>query len=227
MEEAVSKKSNVLPDVFAGAGVGLLLGTVMGLTTTPVVAVVVGALTSLLAVFLGLDGKASKLPAVNAVRIGAFGFATVVGLGLGLHVRINNPLAVSPEVAMQKWQQAFPENPTLARQMMVYERSAIRPASLSFAEGEADEVVVDTALASGKQALLFSGLSEFDACSRLDPLRFGSADQVLAAYKLGNPPELVQTVGAQIEGLPSADQTVAVNVAHQILCEVQENEASQ
>ncbi|HQY10435.1 MAG TPA: hypothetical protein PK797_17170, partial [Burkholderiaceae bacterium] len=49
----VAPRNSVLGDVLSGAGLGLLLGVVVGLATSPVVAIVVGALVSLLAVFLG------------------------------------------------------------------------------------------------------------------------------------------------------------------------------
>lgn len=75
-------------DMFSGAGLRLLLGALLGLAVTPIVAGVVGAITALLAIFLGLDGRVTplRLPAVNALRIGAFGFATVAGLVLVLYL---------------------------------------------------------------------------------------------------------------------------------------------
>ena len=81
-------KSGVAVDVFSGSGLGLLLGVIMGMAHTPVVATVVGAITSLLAVFLGLEGSGSKLAEItkvrlNGVRIGSFALATVAGLFLG------------------------------------------------------------------------------------------------------------------------------------------------
>lgn len=33
---------------------------------------------------------------------------------------------------MAKWTEAFPDNPTLARQMMVYERTAITPKAIAY-----------------------------------------------------------------------------------------------
>ncbi len=225
MAEDPIKRTSIAADVFAGAGIGLLLGTVLGLSTTPVVALVVGALSSLLAVFLGLDGKqtTSRLPAVNAIRIGAFGFATVAGLALGLHVRINNPLASDPSRAMARWSEAFPDNPTLARQMMVHERTAITPWRLTYDETADNDAPVrlDTGAAGAKQAVLFSSLSDYDACSRLDPERFATADETLSAYSRGDPPDLVRAVGDQIGALPGDERGLAVQLAHEILCQIQ------
>ncbi len=216
-----------ISDVFSGVGIGLLLGTVLGLSTTPVVALVVGALTSILAVFLGLDGKEnSRLPSVSSVRIGAFGLATVAGLGLGLHLRINNPIAIAPSVAMERWIEAFPDNPTLARQMMIYERTAIVPGALQFeAEAPGTAVALDAAAASVRQAVLFSSLSEFDACTRLDPERFATADDVIAAYSRPGAPDTVKALAADLAALPDGDKPTAVIVAHSLLCTLQLEES--
>jgi hypothetical protein len=122
------KRGSTAADALAGIGLGLMLGTIVGLTTTPVVAGLVGGITSLLAVFLGLDGGGGegKLASIarvqlNAVRIGCFGLAAVAGFGIGLYVRINNPLAEAPQTQLARWQAAFPDNPVLAQQMMVFE----------------------------------------------------------------------------------------------------------
>lgn len=223
MEDA--EKPRFAPDVFAGAGLGLLLGSVLGLSITPVVAGVVGALTSVLAVFLGLDIKSvgTRMPSVNAVRIGAFGFATVIGIGLGLFVRINNPLALDPESVMTKWNNAFPDNPTLARQMMVYERTALRPDAVAFTEdGASVAVSQDAGAAAGKQAVLFSSaLSDFDACSQLDPERLSTPEATLRVYARPNAPDIVRAVGTNLEALPEEDRSTGLRVAHTLLCEMQ------
>jgi len=225
MADTPEPPSSVYGDIFAGAGLGLLLGTILGLAVTPVVAAVVGALSSLLAIFLGLDGKGAgaRLPTLNAVRIGAFGFATVLGLGLGLHLRINNPLAADPSVSLAKWDAALPGNPTLARQLMVFERTAILPGRLKFEEasGEGEAVTLEASLAGAKQTVLFSNLADFDACSQLDPLRYATAEETLAAYGRGDPPQMVKAVGTVLDDVDEADREVAVGLAHSILCEMQ------
>jgi hypothetical protein len=230
MAEDTNVSRSFAADIFAGTGVGLLLGSVIGLSVTPVVAMVVGALTSFLAVFLGLDGKnsTSLLPKVNAIRIGAFGFATVAGLALGLHARVNNPLAVDPSIALARWDAAFPDNPTLARQMMVYERTAIVPATLAFENsGSASNVTIDPSAAGAKQVVLFSALSEFDACARLDPERFATPADILAAYNRDNSPELVRAFGEQMRSMEDNNIEVALRFSHRVLCQMQDEGATE
>lgn len=217
-------------DIFAGGGLGLLLGVVVGLTTSPVAAIVVGALTSLLAVFLGLDGSEAAERAgvrANALRIGSLGLATVAGVGIGLYVRINNPLAVAPATQLAAWTSAFPNDPTLAKQMMVFERTGIAPSAFTYGQAAPTapvDVTVQENVAVAKSAVLFSSLAGFDACGRLDPARFSDPAGVLFEYRRANTPELVKRAGARIETFDPADRPLALATAHQILCLVQEAE---
>lgn len=222
MEE--QKTQRLAPDLFAGAGLGLLLGLVVGLSITPVVAGLVGALTSLLAVFLGLDASAAtrRLPTVNAVRIGAFGFATVLGIGLGLFVRINNPLALHPEHLMARWQQTLPDNPTLARQMMVLERASLAPAALSYVEGAAASAVQVSGQAGARTAVLFSSEGGgFDACQLLAP---GDVPEetTFRRYDRPNAPHIVREMGEWLAALPEAERETGLEVAHALLCRLQD-----
>lgn len=221
MEE--TPKTRLAPDLFAGAGLGTLLGLVVGLSITPVVAGVVGALTSLLAVFLGLNSTSEtrRLPTVNAVRIGAFGFATVIGIGLGLFVRINNPLALDPAVVMAKWEATFPENPTLARQMMVYERSQVRPDALNYTEGAPATAVVAAQAGAGTAVLFSSESNGFDACQLLEPGVVAS-ETTLARYARPNAPEVVREIGVQLGELSETELATGLRIANDILCIMQD-----
>lgn len=80
---------------YGGTGIGLLFGIIMGTSTTPTVATVLGALTTLLAAILGLNDH--YFNNVKAVRVGSFGFACVIGAYTGLYVRSHNLLSPSPE----------------------------------------------------------------------------------------------------------------------------------
>ncbi|WP_424990780.1 hypothetical protein [Fluviibacterium sp. S390] len=223
-------KARILSDLFAGAGMGLLLGTVMGLTTTPVVSVVVGALAALLGVFMGLDGSgddSGRTPRVNGVRIGALGAAAVIGFGLGLYVRINNPLAESPVDQMARWAEALPEDPTLAKQMMLYERTGISPEAFTYGDTTSAGPVVavmNEEAVKAKSAILFSSLSKYDACSKLDPEEYGTPADVLALYARSTAPAMLKRIKAEIEALDPEMQPAAVITAHLVLCAVQDAE---
>jgi hypothetical protein len=219
-----------MTDVLSGAGLGLLLGKVVGLATSPVVGVVVGALTSLLAAVLGLqgggDGAAPALARVrvNGLRIASFGLAAVIGVLAGLYVRINNPLAQPPEQQLARWTKAFPDNPALAAQMMISERSGLNPAKLKF-DPKSDAVeVTASAGAAAKGSGLFSSVGRRNLCRELDPARFDNdSAKTLDAYAAIDP---LVDAARQMRALPDdAQRTAAVNAAHAVLCAIGKKEA--
>jgi hypothetical protein len=195
---------------------------VVGLSTSPVVGIVVGALTSLLAVFLGLQGgedsKIASLAKVqlNGVRIGCFGLAAVLGVLLGLYVRINNPLADAPEHQLARWMRAFPDNPVLARQMMISERSGLNATNLKF-DSEAAGVAVTLASGAGaRSASLFSNAGARDLCRELAPERFANDPaNILNAF---GDIESLAAVANQVRALPTDHRFGALLAAHATLC---------
>jgi len=85
-----SHRLNMITAFVNGAGVGLLLGALVGLSISPVVSGVIGTISGLLAVLLGLNEK--YLSPVKSIRIGAFGFSCVAGILLGIYIRTNNAM---------------------------------------------------------------------------------------------------------------------------------------
>ena len=126
-------------DVFSGPGLGMPLGVILGLSVTPVVSVVVGAIAALLAVFPGLDGGDDEKPAAlrkqrrNGIRIGSCGIATLLGPMLGLFVRGSHLFDAPWDQHLARWD-GFPAE--VAQQMVVFERTGIVPRPLSFKSGE-------------------------------------------------------------------------------------------
>tara|TARA_R110002111_G_scaffold116234_9_gene177463 strand:- start:1823 stop:2692 length:870 start_codon:yes stop_codon:yes gene_type:complete len=79
--------------IFNGLGIGAFLGLLLGLSVSPVVSGVIGTISSLLAILVGLNEK--FLDPIKSLRIGSFGLFSVVGILLGLYIRANNPFAPS------------------------------------------------------------------------------------------------------------------------------------
>jgi hypothetical protein len=211
-----------LSDVLAGLGIGLLLGTVVGLATSPVVAYVVGGLTSLLAVLLGLEGRGDGKPAVfakvqiNGLRIGVFGLAAVVGVLFGQWMRINNPLAEPPERSLARWNRAFPDNPALATQLMVHERLGLLPSALRLGGGT-DAPVVVSAQAAALRPGLMSGGGTVQLCSELAPARFGNRSEPwLDAW--GDEQGAYAEVAQRIRQMPPEHRLPALQAAHALVC---------
>jgi hypothetical protein len=121
----------------------------------------------------------------------------------------------------------LPDDPTLAKQMTVFERTGIVPSQFHYGnEPPAGEVTV--AMQEGpatRTAVLFSTLGEFDVCTRLDPSRLASTGAVLAVYSRRRAPAFLPQVAERIAALPEAEQAVAVAVVHEVLCLMQREEA--
>ncbi|MCF8365504.1 MAG: hypothetical protein K9H16_06975 [Bacteroidales bacterium] len=77
--------------VLNGLGVGLLLGVLLGLAVSPVVSGVIGTLSSILLILLGLNDK--QMTTIKSLRIGTFGIFAVVGIILGMYIRTTDALS--------------------------------------------------------------------------------------------------------------------------------------
>jgi hypothetical protein len=93
----------MIGQLFAGTGLGLLVGILVGLSSSPVVAVVVGALAAGMVTLLGFarpakDGDTAYAEG-SVYRLGSFGVACAIAVLLGLYVRTHN--WTSPSIADQ------------------------------------------------------------------------------------------------------------------------------
>ncbi|GAA0549991.1 hypothetical protein [Chitinophaga japonensis] len=92
-------------ELFAGIGLGLLTGIIIGLSIAEVTGIILGALTSLLAAFFGLQGSREG-EAGNQLIIGTFGFTCVLAIFAGLYMRTHNVLAPSPDASLRAYRAA-------------------------------------------------------------------------------------------------------------------------
>jgi hypothetical protein len=89
--------------LFAGVGLGLLVGVLVGLSSSPVVSVVLGALAAGMVTLLGFarsskDGDSSYAEG-SVIRLGGFGVACAAAVLLGVAIRTHSWL--SPSIANQ------------------------------------------------------------------------------------------------------------------------------
>ena len=113
-------------EIVAGGGIGLLLGTLLGLSVSPVVQGVVVAITALLGAVLGF--KTSEGTG-QTWRIGAFGLLGTGGVLLGLAVRSGSLMAPSVRSEVAGWYYAgYSQKDALA--FVAYHRLGIKPAQL-------------------------------------------------------------------------------------------------
>lgn len=208
-------------NVFSGAGLGLLLGVIVGLSISPVVSIVVGALASLLAVFLGLQGgEESKLAALgsvrlNGVRIGSFGFATVIGLLLALYIRANDPFAEPIKEHFDRWKTAKLGDER-AQDMVIYERTGIVP------QGATVDPEITAKQLAAKTPVLYATLDQLNLCHDLDPERVGEdqqAEKLLRKYRKHENATL-DRLADEVESLAPDHRLPALVVLHKFMCEL-------
>ena len=139
-------------EAFAGSGLGLLVGMLLGLSSASVVGIVVTALTAGLAAFLGLVRTEGP---DRALRIGFFGLACAIGVIGGLALRSGAWLAPNVQADVARWEDAgFPKEE--ARSLVAFQRLGVRPTAR------------ETGPAPTPIGALFSGHTGL--CSRLERL---------------------------------------------------------
>jgi hypothetical protein len=115
----------VMGHAFAGGGLGLCVGVLVGMTTSPVVGTVIGALTALFATIFGGQLTLSPQPGqptmdpTGFARIGAFGAMCTVGVLLGVTIRAHNLLGETPAAEVKALEEAGYSKP-VALQLVMY-----------------------------------------------------------------------------------------------------------
>jgi hypothetical protein len=196
----------------SGGAFGLLLGTLIGLSASPVVGTVVTALAALLGALLGLRRAVVPAGAVAPAMVthqGAvigFGLLCVVGILGGLFIRANGLLSPSVETRVHRWQAAG-YTPDEARQIV-----AKLELGSGAAGGQAKAPAQAQPQAAGDkregnataQSVLFSD-SDVSDCEWLS-VNFASLDAAMQAFQHagGEWARMAQTV--QRQGGSSAEQ---------------------
>ncbi len=171
--------------VFSGLGIGLLLGLLVGLSTSPVVALVVGALAAMLSTLVLPQAKGSADDAMPsrqqaaAWRSGALGLAAIIGLVAGIWVRTHDtlspPTTTAPSLAQQVAEvQAAGFSPEEARRLVATrEFSGTRAAS-----GSADALpkAIDH-----RSSVLFG--VDAGTCERIAPSRYKDVASAAGYYE--------------------------------------------
>jgi hypothetical protein len=122
-------------EVFGGVSLGCFLGILIGLSTTPVISIVITGLVALLAAFFGLSEKLG-LAASTAGTPRLIGFAlsaavfTLVGVGLRTH-EILMPSIASQQQALQKL--GYADGSKEQAELLLFLRYGVLPAATTAA----------------------------------------------------------------------------------------------
>ena len=195
---------------FAGAGIGTLIGILVGLSGSPVVAAAVGSLLGVLAAFLGFsapatqsgDAGASERRARNAAVV-SFGFAAAFSALLGIYLRANDVLSPAPATRVAAWLKAdYP--PETARALAALELTGLVPPGAGVEEGRVRTT----------STLLYSGNRE--PCDKLDPASLlDAASWQLAVGQVGGAWE---ELGRAVARLPESEQVNILTASWRVSC---------
>jgi hypothetical protein len=142
-----------MKNIYAGLGLGLLVGTIIGLSIAEVTGIVVGALTSLLAAFFGLRSN-KEGETGNQMVIGTFGIICLLGIFLGLYIRTHNLLSPSLSSEIKEYQEAsFDANEI--KEIILFTKLGLVPEGFQFSkEGkEAGNAALSVVMASDQDEL--------------------------------------------------------------------------
>jgi hypothetical protein len=191
----------------AGAGLGLCVGILIGMTTTPVIGTVVGALAALFATVFGV-----RLQDVEGfARIGGFGALCVLGVLVGVALRTHNVLGISVSQQVAEWVAAGYDGAT-ARQIVLFRELGL----LSDKAGVLTTTSRAEQIGPSPASSHLSAGSE-DQCSRMDPVNFeNTPDNIVRSYT--NTGGTWRSLAESVGGLPPERQLMIVQASWTLAC---------
>ncbi|MDF7815146.1 hypothetical protein [Hymenobacter sp. YC55] len=194
--------------LFGGAGVGALIGVLTGLSISSTVAVVIGSLTSVLIVLLGLKETADAH--YHALRTGAFGFACTGALLTGIYLRAHNALAPNIHNEVLRWTAHGEFSLEEAKRYVAYERLGIIP----------PEATLDTTRQSphrSRRTVLFAATITLSDCTKLKGYENFSLQEEVEAYRRTGALWKSLAEGV-VKHVPASEQQNTLHLTRKCLC---------
>jgi hypothetical protein len=199
-------------EAFAGIALGILVGGLVGLSTSPVAANFLGAMTALLVAFFGLRGSNAgaeddsgnaTTSAAGSIRIAAFSLACLIAIVLSVAARTHDLFSPSAQAQVQQWTSAG-YSAQEARQLAAYKMIGILPARSTAA----------TAAPNASSSVLFG--SAADECRQLDPSSFANIHEMTNALHLAS--GRWQQLGGALDQLPEANRLAMAQASWELAC---------
>ena len=188
---------------FAGVSLGGFLGLLIGLSTTPVVSVVVTGLVALLATFFGLSVKLGASDETTGTpRLIGFGIAAVVCTLVGVHLRTHESLMPSIASQQQDLQKlGYADGSKEQAALLLFVRYGLLPTGTTAAEHPPEGGVLYALPAPNVCSDLFKAIAPAE---------------VIRALKSGD--SHLKAVADKIDKLPSDRQGDAADLAKSSVC---------
>ena len=205
--------SMIASQIFSSVGIGSLIGILLGLSSSPVVGLVVGSITALLASLIGLKTPATDDDSGSQVltgaqlklaglRTGSFGLACVLGIFVGIYMRTHNVLSpTEPTLQVQ-----FSEltqigfSPKEARELLVIKK---------FNDKSTQDKSADSSpTASLEKTVLFATDSKL--CEKIAVDRFENFSALMSFYRSMELTELSAMAVAINQHVTNEDTKMAI-----------------
>lgn len=187
-------------NVIAGVTLGALTGLLLGLSASPVVGTVLGALITGVLVFLSLnESAATSAPLDNAklVRLSAFSCAAIAALLLGVAARSSSWLG--PSEIQHRYSELLEIGLSPEKAQAALIQSAVSPSP------ETERV---------RSSAIWSGTSK--ECDELKPDRFEDASSLINAYEAAGEPW--QDMARGVMELPAGHQIRIITLMYKSRC---------
>ncbi len=208
----------MLGQLFAGCGLGLLVGVLVGLSSSPVVSALIGALAAGMVTLLGFNRptKEGDPPYAegSVLRLGTFGISCAVAVLLGLYIRTHNWLSptISDQIAeIQKAGYSVED----ARKWVAIRNigAALGPAAASAAAGEKPGAGTGAPAVAG--SVLFSGANQ-GQCQYFDTNRYKDTQEHL--YSLRQMGGIYAEYADKISSMDPTQQKTVLNSLRLLFC---------
>ncbi|MDN3666924.1 hypothetical protein ACFFU1_08205 [Algibacter miyuki] len=114
--------------IFGGAGLGILIGLLIGMSTSGTVGLIIGSLASFLLVLLGFKEKGDSNS--QTLRVGSFGLFCSLAIIIGLFFRVNNSFTPTLKSEIEMWTADSIFSMDEAKAFVLYERFGFVPSGV-------------------------------------------------------------------------------------------------
>ncbi|NYF53942.1 hypothetical protein [Tunturiibacter gelidoferens] len=193
-----------IQEIFAGVGLGAAVGILVGMSTAPVVAIVVSSLVALVATFFGLSSQTTE--GTKVLRIASFGLACPMAVFIGLGARSHGWLTPSIQHQIADWTNAG-YSPAEARSFVAFRELGLIPEGQKTAEPQQPLGIRGDLPSETRQA----------ECDHLLTSRFASgADRIYAMRKEGG---AWKALANSLGDLDRSRQNAVVDAAYGLACQ--------
>jgi hypothetical protein len=193
-----------IQEIFAGVGLGAAVGILVGMSTAPVVAIVVSSLVALVATFFGLSSQTTE--GTKVLRIASFGLACPIAVFIGLGARSHGWLTPSIQHQIANWTNAG-YSPAEARSFVAFRELGLVPEGQKTAEPQQPLGVRGGLPSQTRQT----------ECDRLLASRFVSeADRINAMQKEGG---AWKVLADSLGDFDRSRRTAVANAAYELACQ--------